>query len=356
MTIIIIITLILIILNLSIFIFNKSRLSDSIDKKFNKFTIIIASKNEGLNIKNLIESLKKINYPKEDFEVIFVDDNSKDDTKLIILNQIKNISNMFYLLAKAKNYNGKKGAIDAGINASKFDNIVITDSDCIVNPNWLIEINKQINSKAEFIIGISPFIQNNNIINKVACFENLRTIILTIVSVNLKLPYTAVARNLCFKKSFYEKINGFSKLQDTLSGDDDLLLREAINNKANIQIMQANDSYVYSTTKSTYAAFINQKFRHTSTSYHYSVRQSIFPAIWHLINLIIFLTPTLSFINLYYLIPFFVKILFDIFVILLKQKTFNYKFGIFEIIYLQFLYELLIVFKFPFSYFYKKRW
>lgn len=356
MAIIITILLVFIVLNLLILFFNQNTCKSLNNTNYNSFSIIIASKNEGLNISKLIDSLKQIKYPKENFEVIFVDDNSKDDTKSKILN-IDNKSFYYsYIYAKDKKYEGKKGAIDLGIKSSKFENLVITDADCIVNKNWLIELNNCINSGADFIIGISPFYQKNNFINKLSCFENLRTIIITVLSVTINLPFTATARNLCYKKSFYNSINGFNNLQNTLSGDDDLLLKAAIKKKLNIKVMNNKNSFVFSNTKNTFKEFINQKFRHTSTSFYYSFKQSIFPALWHLINLILFLSPILSIIDFIYIIPFFVKLIFDIFVILLKQKKYNYKFGIIEIIYLQFLYELLIIFKFPISYFYKKRW
>nr|HPN38642.1 glycosyltransferase [Melioribacteraceae bacterium] len=227
----------------------KYDIQDKVIKSKNKFSIIIASKNEGLNIRNLIESLKKINYLNNYYEIIFVDDHSVDNTREIIQTEISNLKNAKYLFVTKKNYAGKKGAIDFGINNALYENIVITDSDCIVPPDWLNEINNKINEGVDFVIGISPFLQYKKLINQLSCFENLRSNIITIFSVKIKLPFTACARNLCFKKSFYNQINGFANLQKTLSGDDDLLLKEAINNKLSIDTLFNDKSFVFSKSK-----------------------------------------------------------------------------------------------------------
>ena len=45
-----------------------------------KLSVIIAAKNEGHNISSLITSLSKQDFPKENYEIIIVDDNSIDNT------------------------------------------------------------------------------------------------------------------------------------------------------------------------------------------------------------------------------------------------------------------------------------
>jgi len=43
-------------------------------------SIVIAAKNEAGNIESLLDSLKKLDYPSNKYEVIIVDDNSTDST------------------------------------------------------------------------------------------------------------------------------------------------------------------------------------------------------------------------------------------------------------------------------------
>ena len=54
-----------------------------------KASVLIAARNEEKNIGNLLKSLYNQSFSKELFEVIIIDDNSEDDTILIIENFIK---------------------------------------------------------------------------------------------------------------------------------------------------------------------------------------------------------------------------------------------------------------------------
>ena len=103
-----------------------------------KISIIVAAKNEEAKIENLLNSLSKLIYPKDRFEVIIVDDESKDNTADIVHNYIKDFSNFKLISSSGKPYPAKKGALSVGIKNSKFDYILTTDADCVVPPNWLI--------------------------------------------------------------------------------------------------------------------------------------------------------------------------------------------------------------------------
>ena len=56
-------------------------------------SVVIAARNEENRIKPTLESLNKIMYPKEKYEVIFVDDVSEDNTVIEINAYLKNNDN-----------------------------------------------------------------------------------------------------------------------------------------------------------------------------------------------------------------------------------------------------------------------
>ncbi len=84
-----------------------------------KLSLIIAAKNEEQNIYSLIDSLEKLNYPNENFEVIFIDDNSTDKTAELIQSRISNKNNYTLITADNKIIAGKKGALKIGIENCK---------------------------------------------------------------------------------------------------------------------------------------------------------------------------------------------------------------------------------------------
>src|SRR5690554_2719103 len=91
------------------------------------FTIVVPFRNEKKNLPTLLSSFSKLNYPKELFEVILVDDNSFQP--FLIHNtpfSIKVIQN------ERQSASPKKDAIRSVIRNSQFDWIITTDADCEV--------------------------------------------------------------------------------------------------------------------------------------------------------------------------------------------------------------------------------
>ena len=320
------------------------------------FSIIIAAKNEEKNIPDLINSLNNLNYPKENFEIILVDDNSSDNTFNAAKNLTNNIDNFKIFKITEKELPGKKGALTFGISKAKNPYIMITDADCLPSPNWLNIYSGAFSKGFDFIFGISPFEQNNYLANRISCFENLRNSILTFAASKLNFPYSASARNFGFRKTSFEKLNGYANTAETLSGDDDLLLREAVKNKFKIGSIINKDALVLSSAKNTFKEYFIQKSRHTKTSLHYLLKHKLFLGGWHILNMFFLFSICLYFLNPILIWPFILKILIDIIVALLMQKKFNYKFNIFEIFYLQIFYEGLLIINFLGALFRKERW
>ncbi|MCC6255359.1 MAG: glycosyltransferase, partial [Ignavibacteriaceae bacterium] len=80
-----------------------------------KLSLVIAAKNEESNIDSLIDSLEQQNYPNENLEIIFIDDNSTDKTAETIQSKISDKQNYKLITANNKTISGKKGALAIGI-------------------------------------------------------------------------------------------------------------------------------------------------------------------------------------------------------------------------------------------------
>jgi len=102
-----------------------------------KVSIIVPTYNAEKTIKDCIESILSINY--KNYEAIFVDDGSTDNTVSIIEEfacKSKNIK-----LVKQK-HKGPASARNLGVKMSNGKIIFFTDSDCIVPKNWIREFLK----------------------------------------------------------------------------------------------------------------------------------------------------------------------------------------------------------------------
>ena len=94
-----------------------------------KFSIIIPTYNSEKYIKDCLDGIFNLNYPKKDYEVIVVDGGSKDNTLNILKKyKIKVIHSKNLSISNSRN---------VGAKAAKGDVLVFVDSDCLVNKELL---------------------------------------------------------------------------------------------------------------------------------------------------------------------------------------------------------------------------
>ncbi len=96
--------------------------------KLPKVSVIICSYNGASTVESCLRSMEKIRYP--DFEVVFVDDGSKDHTQQIVAKfpWVRNIQQKNMGLSYARN---------VGMREATGEIIVYTDSDCEADEDWL---------------------------------------------------------------------------------------------------------------------------------------------------------------------------------------------------------------------------
>jgi glycosyltransferase involved in cell wall biosynthesis len=197
-------------------------------------SIVISTKNEANNLSSLFDSLKKVRYHC-DFEIIIVDDHSTDDSYRILQSYSLSVPHcQIYRLGS--DVKGKKMAISLGIAHSKYGWIALSDADCIIHPDWLDAIYKNITcypSGISMLVGYSPEMYINNF----QYFKHLASAIIYHCSISAGVPYSCSGRNLIFnKKDFYE-VGGYEPYLHITSGDDKLLLNSFSKQKKNIKYM-----------------------------------------------------------------------------------------------------------------------
>lgn len=201
-------------------------MSKNVKYFYKSFTIIIPVLNEEKNIKKLIFLLKK-NLKRFKYEIIFIDDNSSDNTKSIINNYIsKNIK--YYLRIKNKDLTL---SCFLGFQKSKFKNIIIMDSDLQHHPKYLPKIiNIYFKKRLDFVVAVRNF-------NKDVGLGRLRRFMSILLShiFNFFLGYRVsdpMSGFFMFKKSIYYKYKnnlygkGWKILADLLYNNEQFLIEE----------------------------------------------------------------------------------------------------------------------------------
>lgn len=99
----------------------------------------MATFNRAGTIEKCLQSLVDQNYPKEDYEIIILNNNSSDDTEEVIENFIKTNqrTNIKYFFVPRP---GQVYARQIGILAAENEILSFTDDDAILSPDWIKEI------------------------------------------------------------------------------------------------------------------------------------------------------------------------------------------------------------------------
>ncbi len=126
-----------------------------------KVSIIIPAYNEEHRIKPFLENLRSfiVSYGLIDYEIVFVNDGSTDNT-LQILNQFSKYDNNIKIVSYAQN-KGKGYAVRKGIFNSIGEKVIFIDSDGSISPEEIPKMNNHLNSN-DVVIGIR-YSQRNNI-------------------------------------------------------------------------------------------------------------------------------------------------------------------------------------------------
>ncbi|MAE43332.1 hypothetical protein CMO93_06155 [Candidatus Woesearchaeota archaeon] len=152
---------------------NKNRLYDSPalenNEKLSRVSIIISAYNEEEKIADSIESLRLIDYPKELYEVIIVNDGSTDKTKDVAIKYADGTNIIFIDNAKNK---GKAACLNQGIAIAKGSYVACMDADSVVPKDILKKIVPYFRNKEIGAVTVSVEVKHvNNFLQKIIQLE-----------------------------------------------------------------------------------------------------------------------------------------------------------------------------------------
>jgi len=101
-----------------------------------QISIIIPTFNRSLLLYKTLTRVLRQNFPKSLYEIIVVDDGSKDNTQKLVTNLRKEYKNLAYVYQKHK---GRAVAKNLGIDISRGKLIIFLDDDILVNEQFISE-------------------------------------------------------------------------------------------------------------------------------------------------------------------------------------------------------------------------
>ncbi|WP_308993194.1 glycosyltransferase [Mariniflexile litorale] len=228
-----------------------------------KFSIIIPFRNEAENLPALLKSIKALKYPKDLFEIIFVDDDSDDDSVEIIKKTLDNQSNVSVLKNKRQSNSPKKDAITTAIGHAKNEWIITTDADCVLPNYWLDSFDEYIQKNdVNCIAAPVTYLEKNHFLSRFQLLDILSLQGATMGGFGINKPFLCNGANFAYQKTLFYELNGFEGNTNTASGDDIFLLEKAIKKHLkHVHYLKCDYTIVKTHSQLTWESLLSQRVR-----------------------------------------------------------------------------------------------
>ncbi|MEP7196632.1 MAG: glycosyltransferase [Saprospiraceae bacterium] len=293
-----------------------------------------------------------LNQQYSDFQIIIVSDGLKnyipESIEKLLLKDSK-----LSIIKYNKKSSGKKEALICGIQAAKYEWILLTDDDCRpASQFWIQNMMNCIKTiETKIVLGFAPYEFQSGLLNQFIRFESVLNTLQYFSAAQWGYPYMGVGRNLLYHKSIFDE--QLMHLEH-LSGDDDLLIN-AKATKTNTTVCLDEKSFVFTDAKTSWPEYFNQRIRHYSSAKFYRFQTKIYLFSLSFSLIIFYLSLLMLIFHSQYKISITCLVIHFItcsFIFSRLNKNFNssdlkWKFPIFEILYVFFIFiqSPLLLFK-----------
>lgn len=244
----------------ALFLFKKRKKDNIVSDKYSHFTILIPARNEEEVIKDAIQSFKRQKYPKDNYEIVVVINNTTDNTLGVC-----NAEGVRYILCERKIKNkgdALKEAFDR-LKKEKTDAYIIMDADNVVNDEFLGEMNKSLNegtlvAKSSMDIKAK---ENTWVSSSYAIYFFIQSILYSIPRNNIGASCAINGTGIMIKKEVIDKF-GFNVR--TITEDLEFMTLCALNN---IKIKFVEGAICYAEHPSDFKVSMIQRRRWTKGIY-----------------------------------------------------------------------------------------
>lgn len=261
-------------------------------------SVVIVARNESASIQACLKSILNQRLSKDLFEIIIIDDHSKDDT----IAKIRELANEQIHCFRLKDYPEyiyepayKKSGITLGIDQSKFETVIVTDADCVFGEDWLnttIDSFHQTNSV--FQTGPVLLSKGDTLLEKMQETEQLTLMLITGAGITSGLHDIASGANMIFSKDAFKKVKGYEGNYHYASGDDMFLIEKMRTAyPGQISFLKSAKAAVYTGSKKTWDSLIQQRLRWAGKNK--GLERRVIKNLWSFVGLYhLFMILTLS--------------------------------------------------------------
>ena len=220
-------------------------------------SILVPAYNEENTILKTLISIQELDYPKTKLEVIVIDDGSKDNTKQIVQEYIKD--KPYFSLISHPNM-GKAASMNKALKIAKGEFFACLDADSFVHPLTLKKMLSQYYQKnypnLAIITPAMKVYQPKNILQKIQWLEYLVIILIARVSSHLDSLYVAPGPFSLYRTEIIRRLGGFD--EESIVEDQEIAYKVQ---KNNYRVTQCFDGYVYTVAPKQFKPFYRQRKR-----------------------------------------------------------------------------------------------
>lgn len=234
-------------------------------------SVVVAARNEEGTIATCVEAILNQQYPANLLELIVVNDDSADETELI-LKKIGATNANVRLISLHKDQDvdsgGKPAAISVGVNVAKGDVILTTDADCIVPPTWVGTMVHGLQPGVAFAAGPVREETNQTLISRIGHLELLGLITTAAGLIGARHPIICNGANLAYRKSAYLAAQGGGGNR-MWCDDETLMQRIHTRQLGEIVFVPSSDAMVRTSPNVSLVSFWKQRLRWSAMGGHH---------------------------------------------------------------------------------------
>lgn len=195
-------------------------------------------------------------------EALFIDDHSTDNSVEVLEMHIHGNSN-FKIISLPDGWNGKKKAIDYGVQEASGNLIVTTDADCQLPPAWLSSIHQAFqNERVQMVFGGVKILPQRSVFSRMQSLEFSSLIGSGAATLGLGYPTMCNGANLAYRKSVFHDVDGFEGNFEVASGDDEFLMRKVFQKyPEGVSFLNDKSAVVSTHALPTVKDFVSQRLR-----------------------------------------------------------------------------------------------
>jgi len=231
----------------------RENIQNLIPSPVEKVSIIIPAYNEEVTALQTINSLLKLDYP--DFELIFVDDGSKDRTLQLVQ---QNFGSHPQVRVFGKPNGGKASALNFGIDKASSEYIICIDADTQLKSDAIKELMRYFyDEQIAAVAGTVKVGNAHNLITKWQSIEYITAQNMDRRAFDLLNTITVVPGAIgAFRKDVVLQVGGFTT--DTLAEDCDLTMRIL---RAGYKVKNCAEAIAYTEAPESVNMLLKQRFR-----------------------------------------------------------------------------------------------